>query len=183
MLKRLRKLLCRRRRHWVTVAPIIWVPKAVLMETLEVLQGAGTVSKAHEGVAYWAGRRFNAGMIVTTCIAPEAKTSSRSFETSSYSNARVVAYLAAVDLELLGQVHSHPASCVDHSHGDNERALMPYGGFLSIVVPHYGRRGMTPLADYGVHVFEYGRFRRMSGAEVESRFRVIDVIADLRHEH
>ena len=57
---------------------------------------------------------------------------------------------------------------------------MPYEGFLSIVVPHYGRRGMMPLTVCGVHVFESGRFRRMGEAEVESRFRQIDVFTDLR---
>ena len=50
-------------------------------------------------------------------------------------------YLARAGLELIGQVHSHPGRFVGHSDGDDERALMPYDGFLSIVVPHYGRRG------------------------------------------
>ena len=182
MLKWLRQLLPRQP-NMVAVPPKVWVSRAVLKQTVKVLQGSGTIFEAQEGVGYWAGRRFSAGMIVTTCIAPAAKTTSKSFETSSYANAQVVAYLAATDLELLGQVHSHPAFRVDHSVGDNERALMPYEGFLSIVVPHYGRRGMTPLADCGVHVFESGLFRRLGRTEVESRFRLIDGFADLRHGH
>ena len=159
---------------------MVWISSAVLEQTIEVLQSSGTVSEPHEGVVYWAGRRFSACAIVTTCIAPMAKTTFNSFETSSYTNARVVAYLAGADLELLGQVHSHPASFVDHSRGDETLALMPYEGFLSIVVPHYGREGMTPLTGCGIHIFESGRFRRMDGAEVESRFRLIDVFSDLR---
>ena len=159
---------------------MVWVSSAVLKQTVDVLQKNGTAAEVHEGVAYWAGRCSSAGPIITTCIAPAAKTTLDSFETSPYTNARVVAYLAGVDLELVGQVHSHPGSFVGHSHGDDERALMPYEGFLSIVVPHYGGRGMMPLTVCGVHVFEGGRFRRMGEAEVESRFRLIDVFTDLR---
>ena len=183
MLKWLRQLTLRAGRcqhETVVVAPRLWVSRAVLKRTIEVLQRSGTVAETHEGVAYWAGRWFSVGSIITTCIAPAAKTTSNSFETSSYTNARAVAYLAGADLELLGQVHSHPASSVGHSHGDDERALMPYEGFLSIVVPHYGQHGMTPLTGCGVHVFESGRFRRMGGTEVESSFRLIDVFTDLR---
>ena len=181
MLKWLRRLTLRRQQHEaVTASPVVWVFGAVLEQTVEVLQRSGTVAETHEGVAYWAGRRFGADLIVTTCIALAATTTFGSFETSSYTNARVVAYLADADLELLGQVHSHPGFSVGHSHGDDERALMPYEGFLSIVVPHYGRRGMTPLTGCGVHVFEHGRFRRMGGIEVESCFRLLDVFTDLR---
>ena len=181
MLKWLRTLTrFRRTREAVSFAPTVWVSNAVLKQTVEVLQRSGTESEAHEGAAYWAGRRFSAGLVVTTCIAPATTTTCGSFETSSYTNARVVAYLASADLELLAQVHSHPESFVGHSHGDDERALMPYEGFLSIVVPHFGRRGMTPLTGCGVHVFESGHFRRMGETEVESRFRLVDVFADLR---
>jgi proteasome lid subunit RPN8/RPN11 len=89
-------------------------------------------------------------------------------------------YLASAGLELLGQVHSHPGSFVDHSEGDDEMALMPYDGFLSIVVPHYARDGMRPLATCGVHLFERARFRRLDDSEVEARFRVVDDFTDLR---
>ena len=168
------------KRRAIGSAPTVWVSNAVLKQTVEVLQSSGTVSEAHEGVAYWAGRRFSDGSVVTTCIAPEATTTCGSFETSSYTNARVVAYLASADLELLAQVHSHPEFYVGHSCGDDERALMPYEGFLSIVVPHYGQRGMIPLTGCGFHIFESGRFRRMAETEVESRFKLVDVFADLR---
>ena len=181
MLKWLKRLtLCRPRHKVVTVTPTVWIPKTVLEQTVELLRESGTVTEVHEGVVYWAGRRFGARSIVTTCIAPAATTTPHSFETSSFTNARVVAHLASSDLELLGQVHSHPAATVDHSHGDDERALMPYEGFLSIVVPYYGRLGMTPLTCCGVHVFENGSFRRLARAEVESHFRVVDIFIDLR---
>lgn len=57
---------------------------------------------------------------------------------------------------------------------------MPYEGFFSIVVPHYGRRSMLPITACGIHVFDKGRFRRMGRGEVESTFALIDIFADLR---
>lgn len=159
----------------------VWVGLSVIERTVEVLQESGTSEERHEGVAYWAGRRLGADVIVTTCIVPAARTTWGSFQTSSQTNAKVVMYLASAGLELLGQVHSHPGAHVDHSDGDDERALMPYEGFLSIVVPHYARRGMRPLTRCGVHVFENGWFSRLNNHDVEGRIHVVEELADLRN--
>jgi len=131
-------------------------------------------------VVYWAGHRAGDERFITTCIAPTAQTTRGSFSTSSVTNAKVIMYLANADLELLGQVHSHPGSFIDHSDGDDERALMPYEGFYSVVVPYYASHGMRPLKMCGVHVFEESVFRRLGNSEIEDRFRVVDEFADLR---
>src|SRR5258708_929140 len=108
----------------------IWVSTQLLDRTANVLSASGDGREAHEGVAYWAGRRAGGECFVTTCIAPTATTTYGSFDTSAHANANVVMYLASAGLELIGQVHSHPTRFVDHSDGDDERALMPYEGFL-----------------------------------------------------
>jgi proteasome lid subunit RPN8/RPN11 len=88
--------------------------------------------------------------------------------------------LAEASVELIGQVHSHPGRFIDHSDGDDDRAFMPYEGFISLVVPDHARSGMIPLSTCGVHIFEHGRFRRLSDAEVISSFHVVDAFVDLR---
>lgn len=158
----------------------IWIPARVLDRTVEVLRESGGPGHSHEGIAYWAGRRAGGDCFVTTCIAPAAQTTKGSFETTAHTNARVIMYLANVGFELLGQVHSHPGAWVEHSDGDDARALMPYSGFLSIIVPDYARREMNPLTICGIHCFEGSEFRRLSNAEVEKSFRIVDEIADLR---
>lgn len=160
--------------------PTVWVSSTLLDRTGDVLRQSGSEGDPHEGVAYWAGRRVGDDWFVTTCIAPAARTTYGSFDTSSETNARVIMYLAKVGLELLGQVHSHPGKFVDHSAGDEIKALMPYEGFISIVVPHFAGRGMCPLTICGVHIFEDSRFRRLLAPEIESRFRTLDDFADLR---
>lgn len=158
----------------------IWLCAGLLDRTVAVLQQSGDQHGPHEGIAYWAGRRAGNEAFITTCIAPAALTTSGSFDTTAQSNARVVMYLANAGLELIGQVHSHPGGFVGHSHGDDRRALMPYDGFLSLVVPNYAGRGMRPLTMCGVHVFENSKFRRITNEEIESRFHVVDDFADLR---
>lgn len=163
-------------------AGLIWVHQSVLDRTLQVLRESGGPEEPHEGVAYWAGRRVGTEAFITTCVAPAARTTYGSFETSSHTNARVIMYLSSAGLELIGQVHSHPGEFVGHSNGDDRRALMPYEGFLSVVVPHYAREGMLPLTICGVHVFESSRFRRLQAAEVEARFRILPEFGDLRNQ-
>lgn len=168
------------RRAEPRVTPSIWLTTGLLDHTTAVLCTSGGAGEAHEGIAYWAGHRVGLETFVTTCIAPDATTTWGSFDTSARTNASVVMYLASAGLELIGQVHSHPGNRVDHSKGDDERALMPFDGFLSLVVPHYARRGMRPLAMCGIHVFEKSQFRRLGQPEVEATFRVVDDFADLR---
>ncbi|MCX6543517.1 MAG: Mov34/MPN/PAD-1 family protein [Acidobacteria bacterium] len=163
-----------------TAATTFWVTTDVLNRTMEILRQSRDADGPHEGVAYWAGRRIGHECVITTCIAPATRTTYASFDTSAHTNARVVMYLTRAGLQLLGQVHSHPGRLVDHSDGDDERAIMPYHGFVSVVVPHFARRGMRPLSICGVHVFEGTRFRRLTDSEVEAEFRVIDQFADLR---
>lgn len=158
----------------------IWVSGSLLDRTVDILRQSGDRGQSHEGVAYWAGRRTGDEYFITTCIAPAARSTYGSFNTSSHTNAKVIMYLADAGLELLGQVHSHPGAFVGHSDGDDEQALMPYEGFFSIVVPHYARRGMRPLTICGIHVFEHSKFRSLEDSEVESCFRVVDELADLR---
>jgi proteasome lid subunit RPN8/RPN11 len=160
--------------------PAVWISTGLLDQTVTVLRQSGDGDGPHEGVAYWAGRRVGHECVITTCIAPAAVTTYGSFDTTAQTNAKVVMYLASAGLELIGQVHSHPGRLVGHSDGDDERALMPYEGFLSVVVPHYGRRGMRPLTTCGIHLFENSRFRRLTDAEIETRFHVVDNFADLR---
>ena len=162
--------------------PAIWICNAAILNTVEVLRRRGSDLQEHEGVAYWAGKRLGADCLVTTCVAPAAATTHGSFHTTSEANARVIMYLAKVGLELVAQVHSHPGSFVDHSPGDDERALMPYVGYFSIVVPNYAENGMCPLTRCGVHIFDRNGFRRLTPFEVESRFHVVEDFADLRVE-
>jgi proteasome lid subunit RPN8/RPN11 len=137
--------------------PPLIVPSSVLVSTESTLGTFRGWRRAHEGIAYWAGRRTRVGWFVTTCIKPAARTTEGSFQTSAEANAHVIAFLAAHEMELFAQVHSHPGDSVGHSQGDVDGALMPYDGFVSIVVPRYaaGRLRLDNCAVYRFHASSF----------------------------
>ncbi|MBI5021130.1 MAG: Mov34/MPN/PAD-1 family protein [Ignavibacteriales bacterium] len=149
------------------------INEAVIKQSIDSFLKFGLSDKPHEGIVYWAGKRDPKGVIVIRCLTPNAKTAWGSFQTSAQANAEIIKILCKEHLELIGQVHTHPGKFVGHSDGDDQLALMPYEGFLSIVVPQYARGGMLPLTKCGVHVFENGYFRRLGSVEIKKTFHVI----------
>lgn len=154
--------------------PKVFIARQVISESAHHLRKAKDEFSAHENILYWAGKSSADGWLLTTCIAPVATTTWGSYSTTSTENARVVKFLAENNLELLCQVHSHPAGSVGHSAGDDGGAFMPFENFLSIVVPHYGRKGVLPLTQCGIHRFRDGSFIRLSKQEVEETFSIVD---------
>jgi hypothetical protein len=126
-------------------------------------------SMAHrreEAVSYWAGVKCNETWIVTTLVIPRAHTTLGSFEVSASSNADVVSFLTTTGLKLIAQLHTHPGKSVGHSQGDDFGASLAHENFLSIVIPHFGARGIGLFKKCGVHRFENGSFRRLAPTEV-----------------
>jgi hypothetical protein len=60
--------------------------------------------------------------------------------------------LSARGERTVAQVHVHPGVRVHHSDTDDEHVLVPVPGFISIVLPNFGRR---PLAD-GSGIWQLG---------------------------
>jgi hypothetical protein len=133
-----------------------------------------------EDVLYWAGVELKDTWLVSTWITPQAHTSRGSFVTSAVANANVISYLSKHRLTLLVQVHTHPGHRVDHSLGDDTGAYMAFEGFLSIVVPHYGQRGILPFSQCGVHRYERGQFLRLHDPVVAQLMEVLPLGVDLR---
>ncbi|MFT3821835.1 MAG: hypothetical protein QM750_30150 [Rubrivivax sp.] len=158
--------------------PVVAVLDTVLASSEAALKG-GVWQSPTERIVYWAGVKLDDVWLVTTVIRPNAVLQRGSFRTSAADNAKVVSYLSQAGLSLAGQVHTHPGPFVDHSHGDERDAFMPVENSLSLVVPFYGRGGMTPLTNCGVHRYESGAYRRLSGAEITGTFCVVSSMADL----
>ena len=136
--------------------------------------------KYQENVLYWAGFSLDQYSVVTTCIAPEAKLSTGSFYTSSVSNAKVIAYLSRYHLQLIAQLHTHCGDHIEHSHGDDLGALMPFDGFFSIVVPHYGTTGIWPISKCGIYYFSDSSFRKATDIFIEQNISLIPSNGNLR---
>jgi len=145
----------------------------VIEETSRFLRRPGK----RETVVYWAGVDGGKQWTVTTAICPHQRITRGSFVVDAAANAKVIQDLAAHGLVMLGQAHSHPGTLVDHSDGDDEWTSFAFAGFISIVVPSYGRSGVLPLSQCGVHRYE-DHFRRLNSEEVSRLFSIIPASLD-----
>jgi len=110
----------------------------------------------HEGVAYMLGQTDGTVTLAVAAVRPEAKMTRGSFSVSAPAMAKVVRTATRHGLQVVGQVHTHPGKAY-HSDGDVEGAHIVYRGFVSVVLPDYGRD--LPALD-GAAVY---MFRRKSG--------------------
>jgi hypothetical protein len=150
-----------------------------VLEADKLLRSYGG-GEPHEGVVYLAGVETPEQSVALLAIAPTATTTWGSFQTDLDANAAVVSTLAGHGLTLIGQLHSHPGDWVDHSEGDDEGALVRFQGYWSLVVPAFARRGILPLTQTGIHIYDQGRFARLTDAAVAARVRLIPQTVDLR---
>jgi hypothetical protein len=137
----------------------LFLPESVRDATLALLASSGTKRQRHEGVVYWAGLEVGASSVALEAIAPEADTGPGFFRTSVGSNADAIHEVCRWGLVLVAQVHSHPKGWSEHSQGDDEMALKPYPGMISVVVPDYGRGSKDPR-DWGGYRWEGQAFQQ-----------------------
>jgi proteasome lid subunit RPN8/RPN11 len=121
---------------------------------------APEIAMGCEGIAYLLGQTDGATTLVVGTIRPESRTTPGSFSVSSVAMARIVRRANDLGLQVVGQVHSHPGQAC-HSAGDDEGARISYDGYVSIVVPDYGRR-LPSLAGAAVYFYRQGAFSKLA---------------------
>jgi proteasome lid subunit RPN8/RPN11 len=129
-------------------------PRVVLTEPcLEALYACmePEIRGGHEGIAYVLGQTDGTVTIAIAAVRPEAVTTRGSFSVSAPAMAKVVRTATKAGLQLVGQVHTHPGKAY-HSDGDVEGARIVYRGFVSVVLPDYGRR-LPALGGAAVYMF------------------------------
>ncbi|MDA2928380.1 Mov34/MPN/PAD-1 family protein [Acidobacteria bacterium AH-259-O06] len=127
-------------------------PRVVLTEAcLHALQEclAPETIRGHEGIAYLVGQNNGYTTLAAGAIRPRARTTEASFEVDASAMANVVRTAVTNGLEVVGQVHTHPGHAY-HSGGDETGARIAYSGYVSIVLPYYGRQlpSLTGIAAY-----------------------------------
>jgi len=163
------------------------IAQEVIDFTVGVLREYGDRRPPAEGVVYWAGRRRGNQWYICAAVAPVVEASRYGFQTGYGTNGRFVSFLCDNDLQYVSQVHSHPSVWVDHSVVDDQETAFRTEGLVSIVVPSFGRNGIFPMKQCGVHVFLKGRFKRLTNKYVVRRFRLEEspypiMLKDFRNE-
>lgn len=134
----------------------------------------------HENVLYIAGIILPDRRIGIAAVAPQCLTGPGFYRTDADAHVSVLKALRTYRLQLVGQVHCHPWRYVSHSELDDEEAIVRAAGHWSLVVPHYGTRGMLPLHRCGVHCYTGGQFRRLTRPAIASRVMIVPTLMDLR---
>ncbi len=152
----------------------VLVSSAVIADSERLLRGFRRL----ETVVLWFGNITDSQAVVVTVIRPNQIRTSGSFDVDARSNADVAVASCDLGLRLIAQIHTHPGEYVGHSPGDDEGAPFLTQGLYSIVVPMYGRRGMLPLSQCGVHIYEK-EFLRLTDQQVNTTFRFVPNVLDL----
>lgn len=109
------------------------------------------IRRGHEGIAYLLGQTDGTTTLAVAAVRPEAVTTPGSFSVSAPTMAKVVRVATKAGLQVVMQVHTHPVQAY-HSDGDVEGARIVYRGFVSAVLPDYGRR-LPALGGSAVYMF------------------------------
>ncbi len=116
-------------------SPSVLLADSCLKGVIDCLAPAN--QRHHEGVAFLLGRTDGMQALCMASVRPRAVTTPGSFHVPSSEMARVVALATSLDLQIVGQVHTHPR-VAGHSDGDQDGANIRFDGFISIVIPDYG---------------------------------------------
>lgn len=146
----------------------------VIRFTEIILLEYACMSPSNEGFVYWAGKKESNAILINTVIAPKTESSWGGVVVSYESNLDFVLCLSSNKLMHIGQVHSHPGKWVGHSSGDDAMAPYKSEGLLSLVVSHYGVRGLMPLYKCGIHRYDNSWFVRLSEKYINARFKIED---------
>lgn len=123
------------------------------------------IRRGHEGIAYLLGQSDGRTTLAVAAVRPQAQTTRGSFDVSAPAMARVVRAATDAGLQVVGQLHTHPGEAF-HSEGDDEGARIAFAGYVSIVLPQYGRH-LPALTGMAAYFFEVGkRFTAIDPANI-----------------
>lgn len=91
----------------------------------------------HEGIVYLLGLTDGWSTLGAVAMCPEAQLTRGSFEVGPVAMASIVRTAAGLGLQVVGQVHTHPAGAF-HTQGDMEGARIRFDGYTSMVLPNLG---------------------------------------------
>lgn len=100
-------------------------------------QLCGNIQRGHEGIIYFVGLTTGTTTLALLGIPPEATSTPGSVDVTAAEIGKVVRAAAAWELQVVGQLHTHPRDA-RHNLGDLEGMRIRHPGYFSIIVPNYG---------------------------------------------
>jgi hypothetical protein len=153
----------------VRAAAAIWTAALDELRRYATL-GSGGWRRGSEGLAYFGGIVAGDEMIVTALYCLDHQPQGDRVIVTGAETRWLLRTLRARDEKLVGQIHSHRGAA-GHSLGDDQHATSFHEGFLSIVVPRFGR-GITTIDQCAVLEYRAGEFVDLDDDEARRRIRV-----------
>jgi len=148
------------------------IPKTIIAETESHLRKHALLNE--EGIIVWSGVIEKEAKIVRMCLHPRQHCTAVGVDVPIEEAQRINEVLNEMDETLLAQIHSHPGDAF-HSYTDNNFAITFTLGFVSIVVPFFGRQGVSDLCRCSIWVHEgYGKWRMLSEDETKTAMIIIE---------
>ena len=151
-----------------TPASRLTVPRGVILTTVTGLRERSAGWR--ESACVWIGTAAGAVQRVTFHHADDHATA-LSLELPEAAKFALYQQLAQEKLRILALLHTHPDSWVDLSPIDQKNQISSRLGFLSLVLPHYGRHDWN-FDDVGFHVKCDRGWRRIHGDEAREAVRI-----------
>jgi hypothetical protein len=150
------------------------IPRQLLPLSVEAMRPYG--SHGHEGLCLWFGKE-DAGVVSITHLVvpygPGLVTHPLHLSLSMRAMSRITRLGTEIDRYWAGQIHSHPGLMLDLSDVDRRMGIHVQD-YLSLVCPYYAQREVRNIHEFGVHVFDSGRYRRLPGGEIDACVNVSD---------
>ncbi len=150
------------------------VPAAAVEQTVKALQAFGSI----EACCLWYGRDLDQGCgVVEAVIIPRQRGTWGNYEVAPDALAQVSAATRPKGWVCLAQTHSHPASFVEHSRYDDQRAISR--GVLSLVFPGYGNwKGPFPKG-VGIHEYQSDYWHKLTDNQARNRISLEPALPSL----
>ncbi|PTX14883.1 JAB domain-containing protein [Halanaerobium congolense] len=148
----------------------IVVRKNIIPETLDFLTKQG--KKGLEGRVYWVGKEKNNKVHIKKVIIPKqiAKKTIWGVNVSVSRQANVDVTRSLKDNEfVVAKVHSHPKEAFI-SKTDAKNPFFRHQGAISIIVPHFGNRGMKDLLNCGVYIYDNNEWKELAKRQIKKLF-------------
>ncbi len=147
------------------IGATVCVPAEQWLRTIATAREYGKNNS--EALILWGGVVSGKDVVVTGLYIPQHSAQGYRVALNSDESRWLIRQLRERDEKLLAQVHSHPCEAF-HSAGDDERAASFHAGYISIVIPRFGRRVARPT-DCAIFEYDGSRFIQLKRAEVASR--------------
>ena len=152
--------------------PQIIIPREIQAQTIAHIRVCG--DRRAEGYVTWSGIQIEDKTHVKSVLIPRngGLESFGSVEFTDESLEEIADEVISRGEKLVAQVHSHPFEAF-HSEVDNQYPIIHRRGFLSIVIPFFGRHGFEEFGRYRVYEYvENNHWKELSQKAMKRRFHI-----------